>query len=57
MSAFIGHIAVIPVTGSRLVDITFTALDPKFAALAVNTLVDEYVDQNLAAQARRARRT
>src|SRR5206468_2932903 len=36
------------VTGSRLVDITFNARDPKFAALAVNTLVDQYVDQNLA---------
>ena len=48
VSAFIGHVAVTPVTGSRLVDITFTALDPKFAALAVNTLVDEYVEQNLA---------
>ena len=48
VSAFIGHVTVIPVTGSRLVDITFTALDPKFAALAVNTLVDEYVEQNLA---------
>jgi capsular exopolysaccharide synthesis family protein len=30
------------------VDVTFTARDPQFAALAVNTLVDEYVDQNLA---------
>jgi capsular exopolysaccharide synthesis family protein len=48
ITAFINHIAVIPVTGSRLVDITFNARDPKFAALAVNTLVDEYVDQNLA---------
>jgi capsular exopolysaccharide synthesis family protein len=48
VSAFITHVNVIPVTGSRLVDITFTALDPAFAALAVNTLVDGYVDQNLA---------
>jgi succinoglycan biosynthesis transport protein ExoP len=48
VSAFVSHVAVSPVTGSRLVDITFNALDPKFAALAVNTLVDEYVDQNLA---------
>ena len=48
VSAFVSHVTVIPVTGSRLVDITFTALDPKFAALAVNTLVDEYVEQNLA---------
>ncbi len=48
VSAFVGKVAVNPVTGSRLVDITFNSLDPKFAALAVNTLVDEYVDQNLA---------
>ena len=48
VSAFIRKVAVIPVTGSRLVDVTFNARDPKFAALAVNTLVDEYVDQNLA---------
>jgi capsular exopolysaccharide synthesis family protein len=48
VSSFVGQVSVNPVTGSRLVDITFDALDPKFAALAVNTLVDEYVDQNLA---------
>jgi capsular exopolysaccharide synthesis family protein len=48
VTAFISRANVIPVTGSRLVDITFNARDPKFAALAVNTLVDEYVDQNLA---------
>jgi polysaccharide biosynthesis transport protein len=48
VSAFIGKVAVNPVTGSRLVDITFNAREPKFAALAVNTLVDEYVEQNLA---------
>jgi succinoglycan biosynthesis transport protein ExoP len=48
VTAFITHVAVNPVTGSRLVDITFTAADPQFAALAANTLVDEYVSQNLA---------
>jgi capsular exopolysaccharide synthesis family protein len=48
VSSFVGHVSVSPVTGSRLVDITFDARDPKFAALAVNTLVDEYVQQNLA---------
>jgi len=48
VSAFIGNVAVNPVTGSRLVDISFNSRDPQFAALAVNTLVDEYVDQNLA---------
>jgi len=48
VSAFIGHVVVTPVAGSRLVDITFTARDAAFSALAVNTLVDEYVEQNLA---------
>ena len=33
--------------GSHLVDVTFVAEDPKFAADAANALVDEYVDQNL----------
>ncbi|HZT76382.1 MAG TPA: polysaccharide biosynthesis tyrosine autokinase [Vicinamibacterales bacterium] len=47
VSAFLGRVDVIPITGSRLVDVTFTAMDPTFAATAVNTLVDEYVDQNL----------
>jgi polysaccharide biosynthesis transport protein len=40
--------SVDPVRGSRLVNVSFVAMDPKFAALAVNTLAAEYVDQNLA---------
>jgi polysaccharide biosynthesis transport protein len=48
VGAFLGRINVVPVTGSRLVDVTFEAMDPNFAAVAVNTLVDEYVEQNLA---------
>jgi polysaccharide biosynthesis transport protein len=47
VSVFIGRVEVSPIRGSRLVNVTFTAMDPKFAAQAVNTLVDEYVDQNL----------
>jgi capsular exopolysaccharide synthesis family protein len=47
VSAFLGRVDVVPITGSRLVDVTFTAMDPTFAATAVNTLVDEYVEQNL----------
>src|SRR5215471_13274271 len=47
VSAFLGRVEVIPITGSRLVDVTFQAMDPTFAATAVNTLVDEYVSQNL----------
>jgi capsular exopolysaccharide synthesis family protein len=47
VSAFISRVEVTPIRGSRLVTVSFTARDAKFAALAVNTLVDEYVDQNL----------
>jgi succinoglycan biosynthesis transport protein ExoP len=48
VSAFIGRVTVEPIKQSRLVDVTFTSTDPNFAALAVNTLVDEYTEQNLA---------
>jgi len=44
------RVQVDPVRGSRLVNVTFVAMDPRFAALAVNTLAQEYVDQNLAAK-------
>jgi polysaccharide biosynthesis transport protein len=47
VSAFVGRVDVAPIRGSRLVNVSVTARDPKFAALAVNTLVDEYVEQNL----------
>ncbi|HZR23172.1 MAG TPA: polysaccharide biosynthesis tyrosine autokinase [Vicinamibacterales bacterium] len=47
VSAFLAKVDVIPIQGSRLVDVTFTGMDPQFAATAVNTLVDEYVEQNL----------
>ncbi len=47
VSAFIGRVGVEPVRGSRLVDITFDSVDPKFSSDAANALMDEYVDQNL----------
>ncbi len=47
IGAFIGHVDVQPVRGSRLVDVSFQAIDREFSARAVNTLVEEYVDQNL----------
>lgn len=47
VDAFLARVAVEPVRGSRLVDVTFEATDPAFAARAVNTLVQEYVNQNL----------
>ena len=47
VSAFIGRVSVEPVRASRLVDVSFQGTDPQFAALAANTLVDEYVQQNV----------
>src|SRR5262249_33238543 len=47
VSAFLGRVNVEPVRGSHLVDVTFLSEDPKFAAEAVNALIDEYVNQNL----------
>jgi succinoglycan biosynthesis transport protein ExoP len=35
------------VRGSQLVDLTYDASDPVFAARAVNTFADEYVEENL----------
>jgi capsular exopolysaccharide synthesis family protein len=48
VNAFISRVGVEPVTGSKLVDITFDSMDPKFAKLAIDTLADEYTEQNLA---------
>jgi capsular exopolysaccharide synthesis family protein len=47
VDALLGRIRVEPVRGSRLVDISFDAADPAFAARAVNTLAEQYVTQNL----------
>ncbi len=47
VGAFVGRVDVAPVRGSHLVDVTFVSEDPKFAAAAVNALIDEYVSENL----------
>ena len=47
VSTFVGRVSVDPVRGSRLVDISFDSVEPKFASQAVNVLMDEYVEQNL----------
>jgi len=47
VGAFIGRVGVEPVRGSRLVDVTFLSVEPKFAAEAANALAEEYVEQNL----------
>src|SRR6185295_9650212 len=38
VSAFLGRVTVEPIRTRRLVAVTFTSVDPNFAALAVNTL-------------------
>jgi capsular exopolysaccharide synthesis family protein len=40
-------VSVEPVPNSRLVDVGFVSPDPAFAARAVNTVAEEYVQQNL----------
>jgi polysaccharide biosynthesis transport protein len=47
VGGFLSRVGVEPVRGTHLVDVTFTSEDPKFAAAAVNTLIDEYVSENL----------
>lgn len=47
VDAFITHIGVQPIRGSHLVNVVFDSTDPAFAVRAVNTLVAEYVSQNL----------
>ena len=43
VDAFLDHVSVDPVRGSRLVDVSFTSVDPQFAATATNALVQTYV--------------
>ncbi|MEY4095545.1 MAG: hypothetical protein RLZZ53_2744 [Acidobacteriota bacterium] len=45
--ALIARMKVVQVRGSQLVDITFDSADPEFAARAVNTFAEEYVQHNL----------
>ena len=47
ISAFLSRVRVAPVTDSRLVDVYVQGRQPPFTATAANTLVDEYVAQNL----------
>ncbi|MBI4521121.1 MAG: polysaccharide biosynthesis tyrosine autokinase [Gemmatimonadetes bacterium] len=45
--AFAQRISVKPILESHLVNVTFVATDPQFAAQAANALLEEYVAQNL----------
>jgi polysaccharide biosynthesis transport protein len=47
VAAFRSRLVVDPVPGSRLVNLRFSAYDPKIAAQAVNTLAQLYIEQSL----------
>src|SRR4029453_10596144 len=47
IGAFLGGVEIIPVKGTRLVEIAYTASDAQYAAPPPNTLAREYVQQNL----------
>jgi capsular exopolysaccharide synthesis family protein len=47
IGGFLGRVRVVPVPDSKLVDVFFWGSDAPFTAKAANTLVDEYVAQNL----------
>jgi capsular exopolysaccharide synthesis family protein len=47
IDAFLGGIEIAPVKGTRLVDISYSAPNAEFSALAANTLAEQYVQQNL----------
>jgi succinoglycan biosynthesis transport protein ExoP len=46
VSRFLGGVALDPVRGSRLVNVSVTSSNPTFAARMSDTLVEEYVKQN-----------
>jgi succinoglycan biosynthesis transport protein ExoP len=47
ITAFLGGLSIRPEPNSRLVKIVYLHSDPKFAALAANTVADEYTQQNI----------
>src|SRR5262245_52117839 len=47
ISQFLGGLTIAPEKSTRLVEIVYTSPDPRFAALAANTLAEEYAQQNL----------
>ncbi|MGH9195126.1 MAG: GumC family protein, partial [Acidimicrobiia bacterium] len=50
ITMFLSHLRVEPVRKTRLVDLSFDAGEPEFAARAANAVVDAYVRQNLEAK-------
>ena len=54
---FVGRLAVAPVVNTRLVDVSYTSADPVFAAAAVNTHVETYVERNLSSRLEAVQKT
>jgi capsular exopolysaccharide synthesis family protein len=50
IDGFLARLSVEPVQDSRFVEVTFRSIDPKLAALATNTLMDEYVGEDARAR-------
>jgi len=46
LSEFLGRLSVKRVPNSRLIDVSFTAQDPRLAALVVNTHLQNFIEQN-----------
>jgi len=44
---FLGGVRIVPEPKTKLVEIIYESSDPQFAALAANTLAEEYTSQNL----------
>ena len=47
IGGFLAGLEIVPVKGTRLVEIVYASPDPEYAALAANTVATEYVQQNL----------
>lgn len=47
ISAFLGGVVITPYAATRLVDVIYQHTDPDFAAVAANTLAEEYTQENL----------
>ncbi len=47
VTSFLGRLKVMPIPDTRLVDVSFTAHDPKLAAQVANTLARIHIDHNL----------
>ncbi len=47
ISQFLGGVRIVPEAKTRLVELVYESSDPQFAAVAANTLAEEYTTQNL----------